>query len=103
MVCTEPLVAHLSIYTGFAFAMMFGFFGSFPYVFATIYHFDSKSTGLAFLSLLGGFSLAVITFGVIDKTLYSKAALKTKGVPAPEHRLYAALLGSVLLPTGLFW
>lgn len=35
MMFTEPLVFWSSIYTGFAFAMMFSFFGSFSYVFAS--------------------------------------------------------------------
>ena len=103
MIFTEPLVACLSIYTGFAFAMLFSFFCSFPYVFAKVYGFDSKEVGLAFLSPLTGFLLAVVTFGVLDRTVYSKAVANSKGAPAPELRLYAALLGSLLLPTGLFW
>lgn len=50
-----------------------------------------------------GFILAVVTFGFFDATLYRKAVLKANGKPAPEHRLYSAMLGSFLLPVGLFW
>ena len=103
MILTEPLVACLSVYTGFAFAMLFSFFCSFPYVFAKVYQFDSKDVGLAFLSPLTGFLLAVLTFAILDRTVYSRAVASSKGTPAPELRLYAALLGSLLLPTGLFW
>ncbi|TVY35235.1 Efflux pump rdc3, partial [Lachnellula cervina] len=42
MMLFEPLVAFLSIYTGFAFAMMFSFFGSYSYVFASVYGFNSR-------------------------------------------------------------
>lgn len=103
MMLIEPLVALLSIYTGFAFAMMFSFFGSYNYVFQSVYHFNQKSIGLAFLGILVGFIFAVVTFGVFDATLYAKASAKADGKPAPEHRLYSAMLGSVLLPVGLFW
>lgn len=83
--------------------MMFSFFGSYSYVFASVYGFNSRQTGLTFLGLLIGFLLAVATFGLFDATLYRRAALRANGRPAPEHRLYAALLGSLLLPIGLFW
>ena len=103
MIFTEPLVVCLSVYTGFAIAMLFSFFCSFPYVFAKVYQFDSKDVGLAFLSPITGFLLAILTFGILDRTVYSRAVANSKGTPAPELRLYAALLGSLLLPTGLFW
>jgi len=103
MMFAEPLVALLSIYTGFAFAMMFSFFGSYNYVFISVYHFNQKEVGLTFLGILVGFFLAIFTFGIFDATLYQKAVVKAKGRPAPEHRLYAAMLGSVMLPIGLFW
>ncbi|XMA12016.1 hypothetical protein WAI453_004807 [Rhynchosporium graminicola] len=103
MMFVEPLVAFLSIYTGFSFAMMFSFFSSYNYVFQSIYHFSQKQIGLAFLGILVGFLFAVVTFAVFDATLYICASNKANGDPAPEHRLYAAMLGSVLMPIGLFW
>ncbi|TVY39814.1 Polyamine transporter [Lachnellula subtilissima] len=103
MMLFEPLVAFLSIYTGFAFAMMFSFFGSYSYVFSSVYGFNNRQIGLTFLGLLIGFLFAVASFGIFDATLYRKAAKRANGRPAPEHRLYAALLGSILLPIGLFW
>ncbi|RDL31047.1 MFS general substrate transporter [Venustampulla echinocandica] len=103
MMCLEPLVAFLSIYSGFAFAMMFSFFGSYSYVFQVVYGFNQKEVGLTFLGVLVGFLFAVVSFGIFDATLYKKAAFRAKAKPAPEHRLYTALLGSLTLPIGLFW
>ena len=103
MMFFEPLVAFLSIYTGFAFAMMFSFFGSYNYVFQSVYHFDQKQIGLTFLGILVGFLFAVSSFAIFDATLYRRAAVKAGGRPAPEHRLYAAMVGSFMLPIGLFW
>ena len=42
-------------------------------------------------------------FWVFDKTLYVKAYKAAGGLPAPEHRLYSALAGSIFIPIGLFW
>jgi len=103
LIIPQPLVALLSIYTGFSFAMMFSFFGSYNYVFQSVYHFNQREIGLTFLGILVGFIFAIITFGVSDATLYAKASIKASGKPAPEHRLYSAMLGSVMLPIGLFW
>ena len=85
--------------------MVFAFFGSFNYVFQSVYHFNQKEVGLAFIAIVVGYLLAVMTFGIFDATLYRKAVAKAsaKGEkPAPEERLYAALLGSFMLPIGLF-
>jgi hypothetical protein len=50
----EPLALFLSIYTGFNFAMIFSFFGSYNYVYRAVYHFTQKEVGLAFLGLVVG-------------------------------------------------
>jgi hypothetical protein len=82
--------------------MLFAFFGSYNYVFQEVYHFNQRHIGLAFLGILIGNLLAVMTFLIFDKTLYAKARVVAQGHPAPEHRLYSAMLGSILLPVGLF-
>jgi hypothetical protein len=97
-----PLVSLFSLYSGFAFAMLFAFFGSYNYVFQEVYHFNQRHIGLAFLGILVGNLLAVMTFLIFDKTLYAKARVAAQSHPAPEHRLYSAMLGSILLPIGLF-
>lgn len=103
MMFTEPIVAYVSIYTGFTFAMIFSFFGSYSYVFAVVYHFNAREVGLAFIGILPGLLLAIAVFGAFDKTIYAKARDAANVKPAPEHRLYAAMLGSLLMPIGLFW
>jgi len=106
MMFVEPLVASLSLYTGFAFAMMFSFFGSYNFVFQSVYNFDQRSIGLTFLGLLVGFFCALLSFLIFDATLYQRAILKASGKGekvAPEYRLYVAMLGSFMLPIGLFW
>ncbi|SZF01401.1 unnamed protein product [Blumeria hordei] len=103
MMFFEPLVALLSIYTGFAFAMLFSFFASYNFVFLVVYHFNQKQIGFTFLGILVGFIFAVASFSLFDNTLYRRECARVRGVPAPEHRLYTAMLGSIMLPIGLFW
>jgi len=108
MLLTEPIVAFLSLYVAFNFAVLFTFFAAFPYVFETVYHFTTEQSGLVFLAIGVGCALAVPTVLLCDRFLYQPRvrlahAEGRNGVVAPEYRLYPAILGSFGLPIGLFW
>ena len=108
MLFTEPIVFFFSLYIGFNFSVLFGFFDAFPIVFEGVYHFDNGFSGLTFLGIGFGCCLGVATAIVIDRLRYHKDYLQSRkdgrsGVVAPEHRLYAAMIGSFGLPVGLFW
>lgn len=108
MLFTEPIVFFLSLYTGFNFSILFGFFDAFPIVFEGVYHFNGGLTGLTFLGIALGCCIAVVTAIVIDRLLYHPRHRRSRregrgGAVAPEHRLYVAMMGSLGLPIGLFW
>ncbi|KAI9846206.1 MAG: hypothetical protein M1838_001367 [Thelocarpon superellum] len=108
MLVTEPIVGFFSLYVAFNFAVLFSFFAAFPYVFQSVYHFNIGETGLTFLALGLGSTVAAGVVILLDRTFYRKQHHAAKrdgrgGVVAPEHRLYAAMLGSFMLPVGLFW
>jgi MFS family permease len=103
MISNETIVLSLSIYTAFAYAVTFSYFGSAVYVLHLEYGFDLRQAGLGFISVVVGYMMAIITFVVFDRSLYAKAFKAARGDPAPEHRLYTGMVGSVLLPVGLFW
>lgn len=108
MLFTEPIVAFFSIYTAFNFSVLFGFFAAFPYVFEGVYHFKLGEGGLTFLGIGIGCILATLLYILLDRITYRKwtLAMHAKGNMTPldpEHRLYAAMVGSFLLPLGLFW
>lgn len=50
----QPLSLALGLYTGFSFAMVFSFFGSYAYVYSTVYHFDSRQIGLCYIAVIVG-------------------------------------------------
>jgi len=107
MLFFEPIVGFLSLYNAFTFSILFAFFEAFPIVFAGIYHFDTSQVGLAFLAVGLGVVLGVVSAIACDRILYQKQHRKAlsegRTVVAPEHRLYAAMLGSLGIPIGLFW
>ena len=105
---TEPIVTLFSIYVAFNFSVVYVFFDSFPIVFGGVYHFSLGEIGLTFLGLGFGCVLAIATFIGVDRFTYQKLYQKSlregrKGVVAPEHRLYSAMVGSLGMPIGLFW
>ncbi|KAM0316458.1 hypothetical protein ACHAPQ_011333 [Fusarium lateritium] len=99
----EPVSLVLGLYSGFSFAMIFSFFGSYTYVYSTVYQFDAREIGLCFIGLIVGILLGLVTFAGFDATLYQKQVKKTGDRVPAEYRLYAALVGSLLVPVGLFW
>jgi hypothetical protein len=108
MLCTEPVVLSISLYTAFAFAVLFLFFAAFPFILSRPpYSFTPSQSGLFFLGIGIGVLLASATSIVIDRRIYQAAharAISKSRTPArPEHRLYSAMIGSVGIPVGLFW
>lgn len=108
MLATEPIVAFLSLYVAFNFAVLFCFFAAFPYVFGTVYGFSTEQSGLVFLAIGIGSLFSVPTVLICDRVFYQPRVRLSHahgfgGIVAPEYRLYPAMLGSVGLPIGLFW
>ena len=108
MLFIEPIVFFISLYAGFIFSVLFGFFDAFPIVFQGVYHFETGLSGLTFLGIAFGCCIGAVTAVLTDRIWYRKEYLKSHkngrgGAVAPEHRLYAAMMGSFGLVVGLFW
>jgi len=91
----------------FQFGLLYVFVLAIPYVFSTIYGFSPQSQGLVFLGPVSGCFLACFLLLIVEKKVYQPrlrafAAQNDPATFAPEHRLYAAMPASILLPTGLF-
>lgn len=97
-----------SLYTGFAFAVLFLFFAAFPYVFTRPpYSFTPSQSGLTFIPIMIGVFLGCVTTIAVDRMIYQKKYRETiargKSHVDPEHRLYTAMFGSWGMVIGLFW
>ncbi|KAM0540236.1 hypothetical protein ACHAO7_011399 [Fusarium culmorum] len=98
----EPIILILSIYISIIYGTMYMCFAAFPIVFQGGRGWNQGVGGLAFLGIVVGVALAISTFVYEDKR-YAKAG-RTRGAPLePEDRLPPAMMGSVLIPVGLFW
>jgi hypothetical protein len=68
-------------------------------------HFNTGESGLTFLGIGLGCCIATGIFITMDRLTYRKKTLAARamGDMSPEQRLHSAMLGSFLLPIGLFW
>lgn len=104
LLLTDIIVSSLTLYTAYAYALTFSYFASVPYVYEIYYDMAPRQSSLMFLGIMIGYFLAIALFMLFDRTLYARQVKAVGGqLPAPEHRLYSALVGSLFLPIGLFW
>lgn len=107
MFFTEIIVGTMAFYISFNFAIYYSLFAAFPYIFITQYGFGLGAQGLTFLGLavgnIVGFIIIVLLVQVRKRQIV-KAMKAGKAVNSPpEQRLFVALLGTILIPVGLFW
>jgi hypothetical protein len=99
----EPIVLFISIYMAIIYGTLFMCFAAFPIVFQQGRGWSPGIGGLAFTGIAIGMTLSTVG-SVFDNNRYIKEATKSAdGVAAPEARLPPAILGSILIPIGLFW
>lgn len=97
----DPAVLFTTFYTGLLYGIYYSFFESFPMVYQGIYGFNLGELGLAFLAVLVGLGVAVISLCLYLYFLAPKYLAKFQEVP-PEARIVPGLFATFLIPTGLY-
>ena len=98
----EPIVLLTSIYIAIVYGTLYLLFAAFPIVFQLNRGWSAGISGLAFVGVAVGMVFAV-AYAALDNRRYARVAAAHAGVAPPEARLPLAVVGSVLLPVGLFW
>lgn len=100
----EPIVLLASVYLAILYGTLYLLFAAYPVVFQLNRGWSAGTSGLAFVGVAVGMLFAVVYFMGDNAGRYQRvAAASVGGVAPPEARLPPAILGSVLLPVGLFW
>jgi hypothetical protein len=99
---TEPIVLLLSIYMSIIYGTLYMMFAAFPIVYQQNRGWSPGIGGLAFIGLAVGITIAVM-YSLWDNKRYKNVEGKHNGQAPPEARLPPCMLGSILLPVGLFW
>ncbi|KAJ3548619.1 hypothetical protein NM208_g922 [Fusarium decemcellulare] len=98
----EPIVLLLSIYIAIIYGTLYLCFAAFPIVFQVGRGWSPGIGGLSFVGVAVGVIIATFA-GIYDNKRYQQVAAKHGGAAPPETRLPQALVGSVMIPVGLFW
>ncbi|KAJ4346788.1 uncharacterized protein N0V89_010720 [Didymosphaeria variabile] len=96
----DPSVLFINVYTGFFYGVFYTFFEVFPLVFPPFYGFSLGQSGLASLSCFVGVIFALLGYFVYLH--FYMIPDNKEGFREQEHRLVPAIVGSFLLPIGLF-
>lgn len=100
---TEPVVLISSIYITIIYGTLYLNFAAYPIVFQRVRGWSTGIGGLAFTGTAIGVFLATAA-AYVDYMFYLKSQRASKtGVLPPEYRLRSTIVGSFLLPIGLFW
>ncbi|KAF4971449.1 hypothetical protein FZEAL_9848 [Fusarium zealandicum] len=97
----EPIVLLTSIYMAIIYGTLYLCFAAFPIVFQQGRGWSPGKGGLAFIGIAVGMVFAVAGT-IFDQKRYNRAAEAAGGHAPPEARLPPTLVGSILLPAGLF-
>ncbi len=99
----EPIVLIASIYVVIIYGTMYLNFAAYPIVFQRARGWGAGLGGVAFTGTAIGVVLATIA-AYVDYKYYIKMQ-KEKNTPilSPEYRLRSSIVGSFLVPIGLFW
>ncbi|KAG6001298.1 hypothetical protein E4U21_004512 [Claviceps maximensis] len=103
----EPMCLNLCLFSAILLGILYLFFGAFPLVFGVNHGFNAWQVGLSFIGILVGMVLGIMTDPLwhrIRRRLVDRLETETgvEGASEPEFRLPPAILGSVLVPAGIF-
>ncbi|KAF3480836.1 Cycloheximide resistance protein [Arthroderma uncinatum] len=97
----DPAILFTTVYTALVYAIFYSFFEVFPLVYLEIYHLSLPHMGLVFLTAIIAVLIIMPFYFLVVHFTISRPML-SGSFPPPERRLIPALLGSLLVPTGMF-
>nr|OQO06428.1 hypothetical protein B0A51_17566 [Rachicladosporium sp. CCFEE 5018]OQO28458.1 hypothetical protein B0A51_03007 [Rachicladosporium sp. CCFEE 5018] len=97
----DPAILFVNTYTALFYGIYYTFFECFPLVFQAMHGFNLGETGLAFLSCQVGATVGLMLYFSYLHWYMIPDNLRN-GLREQEHRLVPAMIGSWLLPVGLF-
>ena len=102
MIILEPILLLVSIYMALIYGILYLFFEAIPISFEEERGWNEGVGALPFLAIMIGILLGVLSIAYQTKTRFARK-LKENGRVVPEERLPPMIIGSFLLPIGLFW
>ncbi|KAF5368197.1 hypothetical protein D9757_010478 [Collybiopsis confluens] len=102
MLANEPILALVTVYMSVVYGILYALLEALPVIFIEKRGFTPTQQGILFLGIgIGSTLTTVVNVYLVSKV--NKIIPKWKGFPPPEERLYAAMIGAVLLVISVFW
>lgn len=101
MLIFSPVVLSQSLYVAIIYSYLYIMFTTVTEVFEKQYGFRSDLVGLAYVGMGLGSLIGQLGYTWADNVNYKFH--ERKGDLKPEHRLYAMVPGSIIMPISLFW
>ncbi|KAJ5280359.1 MFS general substrate transporter [Penicillium angulare] len=96
----SPLVLLTAIYLAFIFSIVMLFYSTFPGVYEDTYHWSVGISGLAYVGIGIGCTIAIFTFGKLSDRLVQDKS--NEGKYRAERRMILVMYFCPLVPVGLF-
>lgn len=103
LLSTDYIILSLTVYTSFSYAAVFSYFSSFQYILMLDYEFDTRQASLGLLSLIVGNFCAIILCVALEKAVTSSKEESPDMIFQPEKRLYAGVIGALLMCLAEIW
>ncbi|CAD6442598.1 f42aebb5-e7a6-4ad3-be1c-b77f14329f51 [Sclerotinia trifoliorum] len=102
MLAQEPILLLITLYMALIYGILYLFFEAYPISFQQARGWSPGLAALPFIGILIGVLIGACTIAFITKTRFARKFQK-HGKVIPEERLPPMILGSFILPVGLFW
>ncbi|KAL8714160.1 MAG: hypothetical protein Q9220_001889 [cf. Caloplaca sp. 1 TL-2023] len=102
LISTQLIVQVLAVYAAYLYGLMYLVLSTFPVLWTQRYNESVGIAGLNYISMGIGFTLGAQIFSPLNDRIYRVLKHKNEGVGKPEFRILIMVVGSALIPTGLF-
>lgn len=105
MLCSQPLIIMITLYLALNFGVLFSWFIAVPTVLEGVAKYTPRQVGSAFATAVGGVTMGALSSAAIDQIStrsVKRSALRCRSIDV-EHRIFPAMVGTVLLMASLFW
>lgn len=102
MILSEPILLLITIYVSYIYGILYLFFEAYPISFQEDRGWSAGLASLPFLGLMIGVLIGSGFFFYNTRTRFVRKC-KEAGRLIPEERLIPMMVGSIVLPAGLFW
>jgi MFS transporter, DHA1 family, multidrug resistance protein len=103
MLFQEPILVSMTLYSSLVYSILYLIFFAHPYSFEVVRGWETGVSALPFLALFGGILLCTAYIALDTKLRFNPKLVRSGKLVIPESRLPPMILGSFVLPVGLFW